>query len=247
MTGDVIVPREVTLKIEPGTAVRFDGFYGLVVQGVLNATGTPNNPILFTSHQSTPQIGSWKGIQFNTENKNILRYARVEDADVGINCSLSSPQITDNWIINNRTGISLNVSSASIRYNLIQSNMIGIDVANAPSSVSVPIKVTNNIIAQNENGVVTNDIVDTGSFQMNQNNIVDNLEYGIFVKGYCGLVGARGRLDCPAIDAHENWWGSADPGEIVNQIFDNEDFSRLHSVIYIPYATSEISGAGPRL
>ncbi|MCH8329872.1 MAG: hypothetical protein IH946_00580 [Bacteroidetes bacterium] len=128
VVGDVIVPREVTLTIEPGTEVRFDGFFSLIVQGKLNAVGTPNFPIQFRPHQSEPEIGTWKGIQFeNTEDKNILQYVKVEYADVGIRSSFSSPQIMDSWIMNNRIGISLNLSSASIVHNLIQDNITGID------------------------------------------------------------------------------------------------------------------------
>ncbi len=241
VTEDVIVPREVTLTIKPGTEVRFDGGDGLIVQGALNATGTPKDPILFTSHQSTPKIGSWKGIAFeNTEGKNILQYARVEYADVGITCSLSSSQIVDSWIMNNQTGVKLNVSSANIVYNSIQNNITGINALSSLSS-SAPVNISNNIIAHNEKGIAATDL-----FSINRNHIIDNFEYGIFVNGRCRVY-AQGQLHCKNIDARENWWGNTDAEEIANQIFDHEDQPHLHRIVYIPYATSEFPDAGPRL
>ena len=241
VTEEVIVAREAGLAIEPGVEVRFDGFYGLIVQGVLNATGTPNHPILFTSHQLDPQIGSWKGITFdNTDGENIIQYARVEYADVGITCPFSFPQILDSWVVNNQTGISFKSATVNIEYNLIQNNIIGIDVG---SSRLAPSKIRNNIITLNERGIV----VDNSSQKINRNHIINNFEFGIVVRGSCLRSDALGEQLCQTIDARENWWGNTDAEEIASQILDHDDLSFLHSILYKPHATSKLPDVGPRL
>ena len=62
--GDITVPEEAVLTIEPGVQVRFDGDYVLGIDGTLVARGTPQAPILFTSNQQDPAPGDWDDIAF---------------------------------------------------------------------------------------------------------------------------------------------------------------------------------------
>ena len=53
VTGDVIVNPDITLTIEPGVMVAFDGDYAIYVNGTLDAIGTDTDPIRFASRAST--------------------------------------------------------------------------------------------------------------------------------------------------------------------------------------------------
>jgi hypothetical protein len=54
------IDKGVTLTVEPGVVVRFDGNTGLVVRGKLVAVGNAARPITFSGTSPTP--GSWRGI-----------------------------------------------------------------------------------------------------------------------------------------------------------------------------------------
>jgi predicted outer membrane repeat protein len=68
--GDITVPDDSTLIIEPGVSVIFDGYYALNVQGRLLAIGNESSPITFNIndttgfHKSDTTLGGWNGIQF---------------------------------------------------------------------------------------------------------------------------------------------------------------------------------------
>ena len=68
--GDITVPDDSTLTIEPGVSVVFEGYYVLNVQGRLLAVGTETEMISFTINDTTGfynpdnTAGGWNGIQF---------------------------------------------------------------------------------------------------------------------------------------------------------------------------------------
>lgn len=68
--GEITIPDGLTLTIEPGVMVEFQGHYKLNVQGRLFAIGTENDTIVFTINDTTgfhdPNIpdGGWAGIRF---------------------------------------------------------------------------------------------------------------------------------------------------------------------------------------
>jgi len=68
--GDITIPNDSTLTIQPGVLVEFQGHYALNVQGRLLAVGTEINGIWFIINDTTgfhnPDtiLGGWNGIQF---------------------------------------------------------------------------------------------------------------------------------------------------------------------------------------
>jgi hypothetical protein len=62
VVGNTLVASGARLTIEPGVEVRFNGFYYLRVEGNLQAKGTFDNKILFTSNLSPQQKRDWLGI-----------------------------------------------------------------------------------------------------------------------------------------------------------------------------------------
>ncbi|MCX7834954.1 MAG: right-handed parallel beta-helix repeat-containing protein [bacterium] len=96
---DIWVERGDTLTIAPGTTIKFDGGYSLVVHGKLFASGTPENPIRFTSAKLIPARGDWKNIYFDgtaTSNSE-LKHVIVEYAGILIpNSSIANGAISIN-------------------------------------------------------------------------------------------------------------------------------------------------------
>ncbi len=75
VTGHVTVPSGQTLTIEPGVEVNFQGHYKLNVNGNLQAIGTQEAMITFTT--DTPSTG-WGGLRVDTDETIALRYCRIE-------------------------------------------------------------------------------------------------------------------------------------------------------------------------
>jgi len=119
--GDVFVENDVTLTIEPGVVVEFKNGTALMINGTIIAIGNKTYMITFTSNNSNPQPGDWRGIEFNyAEETSEISYARIEYADDGIYIFDSSPKITYNLIRDlTGDGIKAYKSSSYIAYNTI--------------------------------------------------------------------------------------------------------------------------------
>jgi hypothetical protein len=79
VTGDVTVMPGVTLTIEPGVQVRFNGNYVLGVRGTLIAEGLAGQEILFTSNLASPAAGDWGVLDFRSDSKySHVQYAIIE-------------------------------------------------------------------------------------------------------------------------------------------------------------------------
>ena len=76
--GPIMIPNGLTLSIDPGVTVDFQGSYKLYVQGRLLAVGTPVDSISFTT--SDTSVG-WLGIRFdntpNTNDTSDLEYCKI--------------------------------------------------------------------------------------------------------------------------------------------------------------------------
>lgn len=64
VTCSIIVPKHVTLTIEPGVEVRVRRRQSVIVEGTLVGQGTETEPIIFTSKADPPYPGDWGGISF---------------------------------------------------------------------------------------------------------------------------------------------------------------------------------------
>ncbi|MGB5895946.1 MAG: right-handed parallel beta-helix repeat-containing protein [Ignavibacteriaceae bacterium] len=68
--GEITIPNDSTLTIEPGVLVEFQGYYKFNVQGRLLAVGTSADTITFTINDTTgfhnpdTTLGGWNGIEF---------------------------------------------------------------------------------------------------------------------------------------------------------------------------------------
>jgi len=71
VTGNILVMEGVTLTIEPGVEVRFDGSKALQVNGTLVARGTATDSIRFTSN-TTQTPGAWGNIYFPNSSADVV-------------------------------------------------------------------------------------------------------------------------------------------------------------------------------
>ena len=103
-----------TLTIEPGTHIEFNTNADLTIgysytasttyYGALNAEGSQDEPIVFTSHQAEPAPGNWQGIIINKgfdETRTRIRHCNITYATSGIRVNSGTPAISDNLLENN--------------------------------------------------------------------------------------------------------------------------------------------------
>jgi len=80
-TCSVEVADGVTLIVDPGVTVRFDAETELAIRGSLQAAGTAEQPVTFTSAAPSPAPGDWKRIWFTGgHDQSALTFALVEYA-----------------------------------------------------------------------------------------------------------------------------------------------------------------------
>ena len=104
VTGDVTVEAAATLTIQPNVVVKFtheraDDYYGITVEGTLIADGGDSTTaILFTSGapEWARKPGDWRGIEVeeSSDSSSVIRYCRIEYANVGIKADGSSPRVS---------------------------------------------------------------------------------------------------------------------------------------------------------
>jgi len=89
VSGDITIPNDSTLVVDPGVVIEFQGHYALNVQGRLLAVGThADSMITFTVndttgfHNSDTTLGGWYGIRMidlpQTNDTTKLIYCRIE-------------------------------------------------------------------------------------------------------------------------------------------------------------------------
>lgn len=109
--GFVLVAPQATLRIDPGTVVRFAAtaaqqLPSLVVQGRLHAAGTPERPIVLISDRAKPARGSWGGVVLlSTEKRNLLEHCRIEYAETGIDVRFSTVSLKGVSIVQAQTAL----------------------------------------------------------------------------------------------------------------------------------------------
>lgn len=107
VTGDIIVPSNMKLTVEPGVIIKFSGKYSFKVNGALIATGAIGRRIVFTSTNDNefggttqesailPTRRDWIGIEFagSSGNSSILEYCIVRYSDLAISARTASPSL----------------------------------------------------------------------------------------------------------------------------------------------------------
>ena len=147
--GDITVPDDSTLIIEPGVSVIFEGYYALNVQGRLLAIGNESSPITFNIndttgfHKSDTTLGGWNGIQF-------IDTPLDNDTSKVIYCTLQYGKAVGSSPPNNSGGAIFisNFDNVLISNCVIRNNSAG--GLNSPSGGGLCLQVANIILDNNE-------------------------------------------------------------------------------------------------
>lgn len=178
--GEVNIPLDKTLTIEPGVMIKFNGYYKFIIYGCLIAEGAEGDSILFTTDD--PETG-WHALRFidtriNNQPESKVIYCIVEygkatgscpdNRGAGIYAVRSDPVISNCCIRNNRVisgagewgggGIYCESSAPIIKDNLICNNYSGHDGGGIYCSGSPVIshnRIINNEASMRGGGIAT--------------------------------------------------------------------------------------------
>jgi parallel beta-helix repeat protein len=197
ISGHIEIPESVTLTIEPGSIIKFDGYYRFLVKGTLEASGAPNYPVEFVSNKEKPAAEDWEGIIFYGEKSGgFLSHCRVKHAfknmlwksaptiqncifsqnNYSLYCSFSkTAKILENQFIHSSIGIYCDYSSPIIQKNRIMNNEYGIYCVLS----SAPIVGENEIVSNREKNIHMDDSMGKNEGE-NVNNHVWELMKGLF-------------------------------------------------------------------
>jgi|GEM_PF-1589965 len=179
VTGNIIIPAGQTLTIEEGVEVKFDGYYSLIVNGTLNANGSENNYIKFTSNSTSPSKKDWNQISiYGTAKMDycIVEYGKIKNDDnIGIIHVEGILDISNSLIRNSeQSAISIR-KSAKLN---IQNNKI------YNCSYGLSIDTTEKIIVENNeifnHSIIGLNIYSAATSSVFKNNIIhDCIYYGV--------------------------------------------------------------------
>ncbi len=242
INGDVTIPRDIMLTIEPGTIIYFkpktdilksgkdNERSELIVQGSLVAkSGNPQRPILFTSESNNPQMNDWYGIIVKEfYNTSILQNCIIEFGYRGISCIGSSPQIDGCEIrFNHNSGISCEVRAKPvvIRCLIYGNGFAGIncELASAP-------KISESTLTQNNYGIIifSRSTPDLGKYPVRddcskgENRINNNFNSDIY------------NHSVSQIYAQNNYWNTTIPDDIALTLFDQNDNASYGEIVFLP-------------
>ncbi len=181
--GLIRVPENVRLIILPGTIVEFKkrdtnndniGENGLLMQGVLIAKGTEENPIIFRSAEKERRRGDWDAINIiNSDGaQNLVEFVLIEDAYRGLHFHFSNVLVSSSVIQNSYRAIQFQESSVEIRGNYFIKNKSGVKARDSR------IVFENNHVFDNINGV--NFFRNT--LTARRNNIFNNINEGVKIR-----------------------------------------------------------------
>lgn len=132
ITDSILIPKENTLTIKPGTTIKFKHNrdyknpykLSLEVNGRLLAAGTKDKLIRFTSDAKIPRNGDWSMIRLFGKTKSRISYAIIEFGQQGVNLWKSDAVISHSIVRwNNWEGLyAESYSTPRIEYNRVYQN-----------------------------------------------------------------------------------------------------------------------------
>jgi len=181
VSKNITIYPSVTLTIEPGVEVRFGGNLSIIVEGRLNAVGTQNNNITFTSNKDQPKAGDWGTIKFNGTAQSTLAYCVLKYATNGTTIENSNVEIRNSEIHDNlKSGIYLTGSNqATIQNNTIRANANGLLLTGDSTS---GVDITQNRVQSNTQSGINLDADDYSNVVILYNVLSANND-GFYVSG----------------------------------------------------------------
>ncbi len=109
--GSVVVAPQATLRISPGTVVRFEAtalpvLPSLIVHGRILVTGTSDRPITLSGGVAGANRSSWGGVVLlSSEKKNSIDQCRIEGAETALDLRYSALTLKSTAIVQAGTAI----------------------------------------------------------------------------------------------------------------------------------------------
>ncbi len=152
LTSSLIVSKDQTCIIHPGTTLRFDGYCAIIVSGLLIVKGEHTRPVRITTigrAHGSKELPTWKGIELHKGSEALLRHCRIEGAfrnavyttkpvfdscefvgnHYALYCvSKATPHIKSCVFTRNKYGIVANFSSPLLLDNRIMENYVGLQM-----------------------------------------------------------------------------------------------------------------------
>ncbi len=183
-----------TLTLDPGVVVWFRRL-GLVVRGTLQARGTAEHPVIFSSLN----VNGWKGIFIEGgEGETLFRHCRISGAEFGIRSARARLVVEACRLQENTWGVVAEDGQVDIRDSLVRASAkTGIAARNSRLAVK------GSVITENAAGGF---LLEGSRATIEGNNIVNNRGWGI------KTIGAPAE-----VQAGNNWWGKreADLSEVI--------------------------------
>jgi parallel beta-helix repeat protein len=183
VNGIIRVPEGARLVIMPGTVVEFrktdsnnDGIgeNGLLIQGVIIAKGTRENPILFRSAELQRKMGDWDAVNIMNSDKaqNLIEFCQIEDAYRGLHFHFSNVAVTESVVRNNYRGIQFQESIVEISRTHFYDNKSALQARDSEVSIS------GNVLYHNYSGInlLRNTLL------LDNNTIINNYRDGLRVR-----------------------------------------------------------------
>lgn len=148
LTGDVIVPQNITLTVEPGAIVKVPAGRTITINGTIICDGT-TAPITFTNVNplNVARTNVWRGLYLSpTARNNVVKNVIFENANRGL--AIEGQNLALNGITFRNSGIGLEVASSTVTINNSRfegNTLYGIKENNAACIV----QVYNNIFLNN--------------------------------------------------------------------------------------------------
>lgn len=191
--GIVRVPENSRLIILPGTIVEFRkkdtnhdtiGENGLLIQGVIIAKGTPENPIILRSAEKQRRRGDWDSINIMNSDRaqNLIEYCQIEDAYRGLHFHFSTVAVTNSILRNNYRGMQFQESVVEVRGTRFYGNKSGLQARDSE------VAFTDNVVSHNYSGMN----MFRNSITLRDNVIAYNEQEGLRLRE--GLPVAEGNL-----------------------------------------------------
>ncbi|MBN2316290.1 MAG: DUF4347 domain-containing protein [Sedimentisphaerales bacterium] len=257
VTGNLLVEEGVTLTIEPGTTIQFDGpdkLVGMMVRGTLDAQGLPGQMITFTANGQNPFPGWWHGVELDDSGFIKLRYCTIEYTGMGGSGlrAVDDPEgrlevdyciLQYNWhAINIR-----NLGQVSHIRNclIIENEYTGIHDFVLWPNYRPQFIFEDNLVAYtgSESGFNIEQIPeDRSTYNIKNNTFMGNQLYNVKA-----LVQYHGTVDTYNVDFTNNYWGTTDPEIIAENISDYYDNFISYRVDFEPFLSAPSPNSPPIL
>ena len=228
--GALTVAPQATLRIEPGTEIRFTTAKGssqlprLVVMGRIQAVGTLDRPILFTSNAAIPiKKGTWGGILLlSSEKRNQLEHCRIEGAETAFEGRFSTISLKTVSITQSKTGLVLRDCTANATTSSVSDCETGIEAHDSE------LELRETAIAQNRRGAA----LFSSSVVMSSVTVTGNSQHGILAE--------EGRIKMTSCEVSGNGVGAQIKGG-EGQLFMCRFMRNIDTALYLAAARLKIN------